>query len=39
MQLNDQRAPIAFWEKEIDEMVYGLYELTPNEIALIEKTF
>ncbi|MEB3120511.1 MAG: TaqI-like C-terminal specificity domain-containing protein [Snowella sp.] len=26
------------WEKEIDQIVYQLYDLTPAEIALIEKS-
>ena len=33
----DSRKPIAM-EQEIDRLVYELYELTPEEIAIVEAT-
>ncbi len=30
-------ADTTAWEKEIDQLVYQLYELEPEEIAIIEK--
>jgi hypothetical protein len=35
---NDHQADISILEKEIDNLVYQLYELTPEEIKLIEQT-
>ena len=34
---NDHQADISILEKEIDNLVYQLYELTPEEIELIEQ--
>ena len=36
-QKNDHQADISILEKEIDNLVYQLYELTPEEIELIEQ--
>lgn len=38
--LTDQtkKAKVCEYEKQIDQMVYKLYELTPNEIEMIEKS-
>jgi hypothetical protein len=29
---------VSAWEREIDELVYALYGLTPDEIKLVEGT-
>lgn len=29
-------ADTSAWEREIDQLVYGLYDLTPDEVALVE---
>ena len=34
---SDPQADTSALEKEIDNLVYQLYELTPDEIALIEQ--
>ncbi|MFN2452696.1 MAG: Eco57I restriction-modification methylase domain-containing protein [Pyrinomonadaceae bacterium] len=35
---DDPQADVSRWEREIDRLVYQLYELTDEEIAIIEKT-
>lgn len=32
----DHAAALQHWAQTIDKMVYGLFELTPEEIALVE---
>jgi hypothetical protein len=34
----DPQADTTAWEREIDQLVYQLYELTPEEIAIVEGT-
>ena len=34
----DAAADVSAWERELDELVYALYALTPEEIALVEST-
>ncbi|MBI4743314.1 MAG: hypothetical protein HY776_00515 [Actinobacteria bacterium] len=36
---SDSKADISEYEKEIDQMVYKLYNLTPEEIAITEKSY
>jgi len=33
---DDPQADVSRWEREIDRLVYQLYELTDEEIAIIE---
>ena len=33
----DAAADVSAWEKEVDERVYRLYGLTPEEIKLVEE--
>ena len=33
----DAEADTSALEREIDQLVYGLYDLTPEEIAIVEK--
>ncbi len=35
----DAEADTAKWEREIDRLVYTLYRLTPEDIAIVEKSF
>jgi hypothetical protein len=35
----DARADVSALEREIDELVYALYHLTPEEIKLLEGAF
>ena len=35
----DPNADTSAWEREIDERVYRLYGLTPDEIKLVEESF
>lgn len=37
-KIKHTQAEIARTDKEIDQMVYQLYQLTPEEIAIVEKT-
>jgi hypothetical protein len=34
----DPDADTSAWEREIDERVYSLYDLTPDEIKIVEDT-
>jgi hypothetical protein len=34
----DAGADTSAWEREIDELVYALYDLTPEEIKLVEES-
>jgi len=34
----DPRADVTAWEREIDERVYRLYGLTPEEIRIVEES-
>jgi hypothetical protein len=38
MREKDPKADTFALEKQIDEMVYALYNLTPDEIAIVEGT-
>jgi hypothetical protein len=32
------QADMSAWEREIDQLVYQLYDLTPEEIAIVEES-
>ena len=34
----DARADVSAWERELDELVYALYALTPEEIQIVEES-
>jgi len=34
----DPKADTTAWEREIDRLVYKLYDLTPDEIAIVEES-
>jgi len=34
----DKKAQVNKYEKQIDQMVYALYSLTPTEIAIVEES-
>jgi len=36
LQNTDKQAKVRNLEKQIDQMVYKLYDLTPEEIAIVE---
>ena len=36
MEQRDAEADTSGWEREIDELVYALYGLTPEEIQIVE---
>ncbi|RMG94425.1 MAG: hypothetical protein D6706_13815 [Chloroflexi bacterium] len=37
LEISGQGPQVAAWERELNELVYGLYGLTDEEIALIEE--
>ena len=36
LQNTDKQAKVKEYERQIDQMVYKLYDLTPEEIAIVE---
>jgi hypothetical protein len=36
--LQDAKTDTSAWEREIDQLVYALYGLTPEEIKIVEES-